>query len=158
MRIRYKPLALITGLGSMIAGATFPPPPLPKAQKDAQVWSIPDQAAISRFSPDDIGSILNSGKWNDGAGSTSNAGTGNWRLAGIVMSPKPYALFSRDGTTSTSIFRVAPGGEMPDGNLIVGIKHETVNIRQGSCEMTYKLHAPASPSACDAVPDANSKK
>jgi hypothetical protein len=133
------------GIG-LVAGAAWPPPPIPKGQVTPATWN-PPAASLARI-PAKASEQAESLRW---LGETDPEATvQDWRLAGILLSPEPVALVAtgstgKSGGKSKTVprpARLTQGQTLPDGSRLVSIDSKSVTVELGNCQRIFQVHRP----------------
>ncbi|PJK13190.1 hypothetical protein CO614_02130 [Lysobacteraceae bacterium NML120232] len=130
----WPTLALLAGL---IAGWALPPPPLPKAEPEADGWVFGETLNLARNSS--AGKEAAAGNIWLGQPDPSSAANGPkpWRLAGIASGP--VALVEL--TESSTVERIHLGEKLPDGATLVAVGSHHIEVEDKQCRMTYMMLA-----------------
>lgn len=117
-------------LMALAIGWSMPPPPLPKLDEQKDNWYLPDSALSSgndralettRFLGDTV---------------SDEGSQGPWRLAGI--SNDSTALIEL--LSSKEMIRLRANDNMPDGQLLLAVYPDRIEVEQNNCMRTYKLY------------------
>lgn len=137
----------------LVAGAAWPPPPLPKTTAGAGDWSLPSTQSIARHVPQDMSAAATALHWN---GESGGAMDSNWTLAGIVHDPVPTALLVVGGKTA-EVIRVPLDGNMPDGSRLQAVDGDRITTKRDACLTIYQMFvaAPVNTSGSCGTPGAN---
>ncbi|TWI14278.1 hypothetical protein [Aerolutibacter ruishenii] len=135
--MKWQPWVVACGVGGILAGAAWPPPPIPRAKKDEASWSVPAQERVKRYSSEAYQQARQGVRWAGDASGGSNPQAA-WRLAGLVYAPVPTALIMR--LDNSTIERIRTGGALPDGSSLIKIEGNTIQVQQDNCQLTYQLH------------------
>jgi hypothetical protein len=127
--------ALTIGL---IAGAAWPPPPLPKLKQDNMAWSLPKGDSLLRHNPKDLATVISQLRWK-GSGSSASGESSAWRLAGIVNKGGPVILIMTPDKPE-EIKRIAIGAPLPDGSRLLSVAGDQATTNRDGCLMTYQLY------------------
>lgn len=126
--------ALAIGL---IAGAAWPPPPLPKLAASADNWSLPAATDLARHVPQDMAAVTANLRWKGDVGGTPDERT-SWRLAGIVHEAGP-AILVMTPDSKDKAQRIEIGGTLPDGSVLQSVQADRAATRRDNCITTYQL-------------------
>ncbi|HET6396158.1 MAG TPA: hypothetical protein VFF91_04900 [Pseudoxanthomonas sp.] len=126
-------------VAGVVAGAAWPPPPIPKNRDDAGEWALP-RDALARLPQDAVAQASKSRWVGDASGEDSQAPQ-QWRLAGILQAPQPVALVVGQGKQKTNL-RLEPGAALPDGSRLTGIEGDTITVDRDGCQLVYQLYRP----------------
>lgn len=130
----YMVGALALGI---LAGAAWPPPPLPKLDTRANAWSLPPAEDMLRHVPQDMGALASGIRWLGDAGGISGEASA-WRLAGIVHDAGP-AILVMTAESPDKAQRVAIGGRLPDGTILQSVDGDRAFTRRDNCITSYQL-------------------
>lgn len=130
MKKRWWWLAPLVIPVGFIVGWAIPPPPLPKAKVEADVWSLASAASPVA----DAQSIIRESGWDGEGGGDPSA---EWKLMGTVL-PR-HALVQVAGT---EMRRVAVGQPMPDESLLLAVTRTDVTIERSGCRLVYSVYTP----------------
>ena len=135
--MKWQPWLVACSVGGIVAGAAWPPPPIPLAKKDDAPWSAPAQERLTRYSAEAYQQARQDVRWagDVGGGNTPQAA---WRLAGLVYAPVPTALIRR--LDNATIERIRTGSALPDGSTLLKIEGNRIQVQQDNCQLTYQLH------------------
>lgn len=134
-------LAGLLALG-IVAGAAWPPPPLPKAQTGTNTWSLPPAKSIARHVPQDMATLTNGMRWNADAGGMPGEKSA-WRLAGTLDETGPAILVMTPDSPAKAL-RIAVGERLPDGSILQTVDGDRAVTERDNCITTYQLfHAEA---------------
>jgi len=127
---------LVAGL---VAGAAWPPPPLPRTNANAETWNAPDPA-LERV-PRELADAMNRLRWaGDAQQGDGEGGRQPWRLAGIVHTPQKLALIVAGEKKNLQNQRLEPGASLPDGSRLVSIGRDTILVEAEGCQRTFQVH------------------
>ncbi|MGB3394180.1 MAG: hypothetical protein WA956_06550 [Stenotrophomonas sp.] len=126
--------AVVTGL---VAGAAWPPPPLPKLTESSDDWRLPLAVDIARHAPRDMTAVTDALRWKGDVGGTL-AERGAWRLAGIVNEAGSAVLVMIPGSPDKAQ-RIGIGETLPDGSILLSVEGDQASTRHDTCTTTYQL-------------------
>ena len=126
-------------VAGVVAGAAWPPPPLPKIKQGDAPWLLPTAKDLLRHVPQDMETVTSNMRWQGGPSGTSN-GSG-WRLVGIVNKGGPVILVM-PADKPNEVKRIAIGEALPDGSLLESVNGDQATTRRDSCLMTYQPYLP----------------
>ena len=121
----------------IIAGAAWPPPPLPKLNERVNEWSLPPAQDLLRHVPQDMAALTSGVRWLGDAGGTSGE-TSVWRLAGIVHDAGP-AILVMSADSPDKAQRVGIGGRLPDGSVLQSVEGDRAFTSRDNCIKSYQL-------------------
>lgn len=135
-----KRTLIIAAAGAVIgtlAGAAWPPPPIPRDQLQEPAWNLPSSEYVARFSANDYESATTI-RWTGQASASAEAAEAtDWGLAGILATPEPLILVTRTGQAAQ---HVRIGETLPDGSTLLMVEDDKITTRSGPCERVYQLH------------------
>lgn len=134
-----KPWMLIAGcaVAGCVGGLAWPPPPIPRAEKQSSAWVLPSPPPRAPSSEDLSTSGLSAIRW-DGDRTGAAEGDAVWRFAGIATGTAAVALIDIKGTKELGRYPV--GSALPDGSKLSGITRDSITSEQGACRRSYALY------------------
>ena len=134
-------LAAALAIG-VVAGAAWPPPPLPKVKVGETAWSIPTTKDLLRHVPQDMAVVTDRMRWKGSVGDTTGE-RGAWRLIGIVNKGGVIAILVAAADKPDDVKRIAIGQALPDGSVLQSVRGDLASTKRDSCVMTYQPYLPA---------------
>ena len=139
-----KRLILVGALAAaaLAIGIAWPPPPVPARSAADEQWSLPEEAALTRFAAPEFSEATRKLRWSADRAGQAGAGADGalpWRLAGIAADGHSVALLMTLGKDATA-HRLAIGDALPDGSRLAAIEGDTITIEQGGCRLVYQLY------------------
>jgi hypothetical protein len=127
----------LAGAAGLVAGISWPPPPIPHAQQAEPEWRLPSDATLQLHSKSDFQQARRDVRWPGQGSGPNDAQSTGWRLMGIAASPEPVALVMRADNSKVSRIRI--GEALPDGSRIRDIRRDRVTTELDGCQTVYQL-------------------